>query len=215
MKRPSGHAGERALWYRTLVLFGLPALLLLPLGFLSLFLRGFIPRWLLVVLILLTPFAVYALARAIYASISGSAEGLAAMMYGAGNLAPEPAHSGMESLVARGRYTEAAEAFTQWLVEHPADHSARFKLADLAIRHLQDPAQAERLYLEVRRGAPTPREEMLSSNLLIELYRSTGRSDRLVVELAKFADRYRGTRAGQDAARVLRELKEERGREEG
>jgi len=215
VKAPVGHAGERALWHRTLVLLGIPSLVLLPLFFYSLYLRGSIPPWLLVILVLLSPVFIYAFARVLYASISGSAERLTAMMYGAGNLTPDPAHSGMESLVARGRYAEAAEAFGQWIVEHPADHGARIKLADLSRRHLDGAATAERLYLEVRAGNPAPREEMLASNLLIELYRDTGRSDRLVVELARFADRYRGSRAGRSAAEALKQLKEERNRLEG
>ncbi|MDH5284969.1 MAG: hypothetical protein OEW80_13910, partial [Gemmatimonadota bacterium] len=50
---------------------------------------------------------------------------------------------------------------------------------------------------------------IFASNMLIELYRTTGRRDRLRVELARFADRYRGTRGGRSAAELLRDIKTE------
>ena len=59
-------------------------------------------------------------------------------------------------------------------------------------QHLDDPAEAERLYLEVRRLQPEPGHEMRAANGLIDLYRKQGSRDRLMVELARFADRYRG-----------------------
>jgi hypothetical protein len=54
---------------------------------------------------------------------------------------------------------------------------------------------------------PDPRQEMRAANGLIDLYRRTGRRDRLRVELARFADRYGGTAAGDAAAREVSELK--------
>lgn len=150
---------------------------------------------------------IYGLARLLYGVIEGGALAFANTVHGAGNLPPEPAHSGCESLVARGFYREGAEAFEALLAEHPEDNMARVKLAEVYRTHLAQPGRAEQLYLEVRRHAPSPREEMLVANLLIEHYRATGQAGRQVVELARFADRYRGTRAGADAARALAELK--------
>jgi tetratricopeptide (TPR) repeat protein len=131
------------------------------------------------------------------------------MVYAGGNLPPDPAHSAFEALAARGFYAEAAEAYRSHLVANPKDHGARLKLAELYRAHLNDPERAERLYLEIRRGQPSPKEDRLAANLLIELYRFTGRRERLIVELARFADQWKGTRAGQEAARALKELKEE------
>ena len=95
------------------------------------------------------------------------------------------------------------------LVAAPTDHLARFKLADLYRRHLADPLAAERLYLEVRNSRVAPREEMFAGNMLIELYRETGRRDRQIVELARFAERWRGTAAGRSASQALKELKQD------
>jgi hypothetical protein len=63
------------------------------------------------------------------------------------------------------------------------------------------------LYQEVRRLQPDPRQELRAANGLIDLYRRTGRRERLGAELARFAARYRGTAAGDAAARELNELK--------
>jgi tetratricopeptide (TPR) repeat protein len=128
-----------------------------------------------------------------------------------GNLPAAPAHSGMESLVARGFYREAAEAYTRWLVERPEDHLARLKLGDVHREHLGDPATAEQLYQEVRRAAAARDLELSASNRLIELYRAQGRHDRVLVELARLAERFRGTVVGTRAAEALRELKRQQG----
>jgi hypothetical protein len=45
----------------------------------------------------------------------------------------------------------------------------------------------------------------------MDLYRRTGRRDRLMVELARFAARFRGTTAGDAARRELAELKRDSG----
>jgi hypothetical protein len=50
---------------------------------------------------------------------------------------------------------------------------------------------------------------MRAANGLIDLYRKLGRHDRLRVELARFADRFRGTPGAAAAARLLREMKAE------
>jgi hypothetical protein len=138
-----------------------------------------------------------------------SATGLSNMVMAAGNLPPDPAHSPYETLAIRGFYNEAAEAYRNHLLEKPADHLARVKLAELYIKHLANLEAAEQLYLDVRRNKPSPREDRLASNLLIELYRKMGKKDRLMVELGRFAEQFKGTRAAEDAAKSLKELKEE------
>lgn len=137
-----------------------------------------------------------------------AAVGFTTMVYaGSGHPLPPP-HSGIESLEVRGFYPEAAEAWRAHLLRFPNDHAARLKLADLYLRRLDNPAAAEALYIEVRQGQPEAKEERLAANLLIELYRATGRVDRQIVELARFAERWKGTTAGADAVRTLKALKE-------
>jgi hypothetical protein len=205
----STDASERAQFLK-LFLFLLPfALLLLMGGEVIAYGRKWIGGWVLLVLILLDVPVIFAFSVGLFWLMERSASGLTSVVYAGGGLTPDPAHSSFEALAARGFYAEAAEAYRNHLVARPADHSARIKLAELYRAHLDQPEAAERLYLEVRRGKPSPKEDRLASNLLIELYRATGRRDRLMVELARFADQWKGTRAGVDAANTLREMKEE------
>jgi hypothetical protein len=161
-------------------------------------------------LLLLNLPGLFLMSLVVFRLLEGSATGLTRMVYALHDLPPEPAHSAFESLVARGFYLEAAEGYRAHLAAHPEDHLARIKLAALCREHLGDPAGAERLYLEVRHGRPSPRLEFLVGNLLLELYRAEGREDRLVGELARFAERWKRTRPGAEAARALRELKQRR-----
>jgi hypothetical protein len=130
------------------------------------------------------------------------------MVSGAGNIPPAPSFSAQESLIIRGRFAEAEQSFLEWLQDHPGDHDARLALADLYRRHLASPDAAIRLYLEVRQGSPSARQEVTAANQLIDLYRMAGDRGRLMAELARYAERYPGTRAGKDARKALLELKQ-------
>jgi tetratricopeptide (TPR) repeat protein len=202
-------AADRAQFLQLCVRFGVPAFVLLSIGEFMARVRGWIGPWTLVVLLVLNLPVIFVVSGVLYSLIEKTAQSFSQTVLGAGNLPPDPAHSGLESLVARGLYREAVDAFQRFLTAHPGDNLARIKLADVHRAYLGEPEVAERLYLEVRRNQPDPRHEFLAWNLLIELYRSMGRKDRLLVELARFADRYRGTRAGRDAAQALKEMKAE------
>jgi len=204
----SEDAAERAQFLKLFVFLLPGALFLLVAAESMAYSRGMIGGWVLLLLILLDVPLVFAFSVLLFWLMDRTASGVSSMVYAGGGLPPEPAHSAFEALVARGFYAEAAEAYRNHLVAKPTDHAARIKLADLYRAHLNDPDAAERLYLEVRRGKPSPKEDRLTSNLLIELYRATGRRDRLMVELARFADQWKGTRAAEDAAKALGELKE-------
>ena len=89
----------------------------------------------------------------------------------------------------------------------PDDHEAR-RLAMLLEMHLQGFDEAEQLLLKIRNANPPgdARQRMQAANHLIDLYRKTGRTDRLMVELARFVDRYRGSPQVVGAERELKEL---------
>ena len=133
------------------------------------------------------------------------------MVSGAGNIQPTPSFSVQESLIIRGRFEDAEQSFLAHLADHPEDHDARLALADLYRRHLENPAGAERLYIEVRQGQPTSRQEATAFNQLIDLYRATGQRGKVMTELARYAERYAGTRAGAEARKALVEMKQEPG----
>ncbi len=205
----SPDAAERAQFLKLFVKLLGPAYFLLAVGEVLAYGKDWIGPATLVLLLIANVPALLLLSGLWFSVIDTAATGIANTLYAGGNLPTSPAHSGAESLVARGMYREAAGAYSAHLVRHPTDNLARIKLAEIHRQHLREPEVAERLFHEVRRNRPEPKDEFLASNLLMELHRSTGRRDRLMVELARFADRYKGTRAGKDAARTLREMKEE------
>jgi Tetratricopeptide repeat len=137
------------------------------------------------------------------------ARGWVGMVSGAGNIAPTASFSAQESLIIRGHFADAEQSFRAHLEDHPDDHDARLALADLYRRHLENPAEAERLYLLVRQGAPSRKQEAAASNQLIDLYRATGQRGRLMTELARYAERYAGSRAASEAKRALDDMKQE------
>ena len=133
------------------------------------------------------------------------------MATAAGNIAPPPSYPQQDILIGQGKYAEAADYFRDHIRIAPEDVDARLRLADLLERHLGDLAGAEQQYLAVRRLSGEARLEIAVTNGLIDVYRKLGRHDRLKAELARLAERRRGTALGEGAARELRELKEEEG----
>lgn len=200
---------ERAQLLKTAVWFAGPCFIILTALWYFLAQKGVIPSWLFVVLVVcnipLTAFGVMALHHA----TGVAARGLVNTITAAGNIAPPRTYPRQDVFMVRGQFQEAAEYFRDHLTVEPDDDEARLRLADILERHLQDPEGAERLLLEVRRRAQEPGHQLRASNGLIDLYRKTGRRDRLMVELARFADRHRGTSGAEAAARLLAELKAE------
>jgi hypothetical protein len=143
--------------------------------------------------------------------VSRSATALVDVIYSKGDIPAPPSYPRQELLIARGEYREAAEFYRDHLVVEPNDNEARLRLAFLLETRLSDDAGAEAVYKEVRSHQPSPREAASAANGLIDLYRRTGRVDRLRVELARFAERYKGTRAGDGAAKELAEFRRDSG----
>jgi hypothetical protein len=202
-------SADRALFlklYIRLLLIGGPLLLVIIGGAVA---KGWIPPWLGVILAILDPGMIYLLARGLFWLMDRGAIGFANMVYAGGGHPLAPPHSAIESLEVRGFYVEAADGWRQHLLQFPGDNQARFKLATLCHRQLGRADEAEGVLLEVRRSNPTDAEERQASNLLIDLFHATGQRDREIVELARFADRWKGTVAAADASRRLRELKSE------
>lgn len=200
---------DRAQLLRVAVYFG-PAFFTIV-SFLSYFLlrQGVISQGMFVALLLLNVPLTVAGIFAIHRTVGAASTGLVRTIFAAGDIPPPRSYPRQDVLIARGQYAEAAEYFRDHLRVEPEDVEARFRLAELLETRLAAYDEAERLYLEVRRlkPAPPPQAEMRAANGLIDLYRKTGRRDRLKVELARFAERYRGSGAGEAAAREVRALK--------
>ena len=140
----------------------------------------------------------------------GASVRLVGTIFASGNIEPPPTYPVAETHIVRGKFAEAAEFFRNHLKAHPEDFEARLRLADLSAAHLQRYDDAERLYREVRDAKAHPRQELAAYNGLIDLHTRMNRLDRLTVELARFADRYRDSALATRARERLRELKAER-----
>lgn len=143
-----------------------------------------------------------------HGAIGAAAGGLVTMLSGSGNIRPAASFSLQEALVMQGKHQEAADAYRSHLATNPADHDARLALADLLVGPMALPAEAEREFLAVRAGGASERQEFVAAQALIDLYAATGQRGKHMAELARFAERYRGTVDGAAAKRVLIELKD-------
>jgi hypothetical protein len=200
-------SAEGAHLLKVALLFGLPCFFIVALASYFCLRQEWISRGVFVLLLTLDlPFTIAGIV-AIHRVVGAASTGLVKTIFAAGNIPPPPTYPQQDVLIARGKYAEAADHFRDHIRIEPGDHEARLRLADLLETRLQGYDEAERLYKEVRRMEPDPRQEMRVANGLIDLYRKTGRRDRLQAELARFADRYRGTTAGDAAAREVNELK--------
>jgi tetratricopeptide (TPR) repeat protein len=208
---PDLDAADGIQLFRVALWFGAPCYILLSIAGFLLAAQGAIPGWLFPLMLFVNAPLTWVGVLLIYHTTSRTAEALVKGLLAAGNIPPPRSYPNQDLLIVRGEYREAADYFRDHLRIEPDDQDARLRLADLLEHHLNDVDGAEALYLEVRRGNPDPRQALVATNGLIDLYRKTGRRDRLMVELARFADHYRGSRPAKGAARELQELKAELG----
>jgi hypothetical protein len=204
----SADLGDRAQLLRVVVWFAPACFIILTALWVWLcVIQRVLPGWLLPVLLVANVPLTAAGVVLIYRGTTATAVGFARTVLAAGDIAPPPSYPRQDVLIARGQYTEAVAYFRDHLTVEPEDSDARLRLADLLERHVKDYAGAEREYLDVRRRAQDVRHEMMAANGLIDVYRRMGNRGRLMVELARFAERYQGSAAAAAAARELTELK--------
>ena len=115
-------------------------------------------------------------------------------------------YSEQEALVIRGRHAEAADSYRAIIEDEPANIEARLRLGALLEEKCGDPDGAEACYRRIRAIDPTPQQEWVVSNALIDLYQREGRREELMEELASMSRRYEKTDAGAHARRRLQEL---------
>ena len=198
---------ERAQLIKIAAWFGPAVFVILGAAWSKLFEEGAIPGWLLALLIFLDVPLVALGVLGIHAFTSRASKTFVNGLYAVGDIPPPRSYPRQDVMIVRGQYQEAADYFRDHLTVEPDDNEARLRLADLLEQHLGDLAGAERLYLDVRARQPGRGEELRAANGLIDLYRKQGNRERLVVELARFRDRYPGTTGAEAAARLLGELK--------
>jgi hypothetical protein len=194
---------------RVILLFGCPCFVMLTTLWYFMLEKGWISPLVLALLIILNFPITAAGVIAIHRTVGSAAVLMVKTMFADGDIPPAPTYPRQDVLIAQGKYAEAADWFRDHIRIEPGDHEARLRLALLLEAHLKGYDEAEQLYLKIRNAQPPgdARQLMQAANHLIDLYRKTGRTDRLKVELARFCDRYRGSPQAAGAARELNELK--------
>ena len=198
---------ERAQLLRITVLLGGPTLIIGAFTVYFIFGRFHLPAWLLLPsYLLLIPLTV-GLILVVDLVTTRSAHGVVIALHAGHAKGPGTGYSRQESLVAQGRPQEAVTAYRQRLIEHPDDVAAMVALARLLGGALADTDGAEELYERARAGRPGGDWERVIANDLIDLYRKTAMDGKLRTELTRFAELFRGTRAGDAAGAQLDRLR--------
>jgi hypothetical protein len=128
---------------------------------------------------------------------------------GAGDLPPTRGFSYQESLVARGQYQEAAQAYRDHLRGSPEDFPARLGLAAVLRDHLGLLEEAAAELVQARRRHPPRIIEFAIGNALIDIHARQGDRGRELSELARFAERFQGTPEGTRAREAITRIKRE------
>lgn len=119
-------------------------------------------------------------------------------------------YSHIEALTAQGRYREAAAAYRREIASDSKDVEARIQLAQLLLKHLDDPAGAATCYREVRDLVPDEARTIGYSLRLVDLYRTRlAAPGRALVELRRLIDRFPESPQVVGARRELQELLDE------
>ena len=139
--------------------------------------------------------------------LEGAARAAGSILLPSAKGSPTPReYSEQQSLVIRGRYLEAADSYRAIIEDEPGDIAARLRLGALLEEKCADPDGAEACYRDIRALDPTPQQDWLVSNALIDLYHREGRREPLKEELARLSQRHPKTDAGASAQRRLQEL---------
>ena len=164
------------------------------------------PLPLVVVGIIASPWLSWKIAGRMHRLIGRSAEGFVTTLTAQGGDPVPRGFSAEEAMVIRGDIAGAIAAYEQILHDEPTEVEAALRLAELYARPDGDQASAERVLQEARGRQPTRAQETRIGNALIDLYRATGQRSELKQELARFARMHHGSRAGESARRMLRDL---------
>ncbi|MES1259209.1 MAG: tetratricopeptide repeat protein [Gemmatimonadota bacterium] len=116
-------------------------------------------------------------------------------------------YSEQDALIIRGQYEEAADAFRAIIADDPTDIEAQLRLGRLQEKELNDPAAAVGTFRRIRWLTPTPQQEWVAANALIDLYQRTGQRDDLCRELERLIQRHPTTVTAANAQRRLAELR--------
>ena len=119
-------------------------------------------------------------------------------------------YSYQESLVARGMYEEAVNAFELAVQESPEDPTPYLRVARILRDHLERHDDAARWFRRVQRDTEiSGGHALLARKELIELYwHKMGEPTKAAPDLARMAEELEGTPEGERAANDLKQVKE-------
>jgi len=196
------HTGEQMMVIQLALRIGAPCFLILALieyiMFPGMFLLLLIPN------ILLSGLAVWLAWKFV-----GGVGSLAGAFVMPNNIPAVRQYSEQESLVIRGHRDAAIRSYRTLIAGDPADLTARLRLGALLADDPDTLLAAERCFLDVRRRDPSPQEEWIATNGLIDLYRASGQRENLKRELGHLGLRHGGSAAGLHALELLAELEAE------
>lgn len=118
-------------------------------------------------------------------------------------------YSEIEALVVQHRFAEAADMYRAIAEEMPRNAEVRMRLGALLEKPLNDPSGAVAAFLAARQAAPTPQQEAVITNALIDLYRQNGNRSGMMAELSRFARLQQGSPAGEQAREAVRRMTRE------
>lgn len=156
----------------------------------------------------LAVYAVVVLMRVTLVNSAGSAAGKLLMPSGS-STPPPKALSHIETMVARGDYARAADAYQVEIDTDPADVTSCDRLGQLALRELKDPPRALRAFREGERRAETPARKFGFGLQVAGIYRDHLREKgKAVVELRRLCALYPGMPRIEALRAEIDELKE-------
>lgn len=143
--------------------------------------------------------------------VSGSAGTFNLINNPSGNTTPyKTDFSHATSLVARGRYEDAAAAYELACIEHPKDPVPYLQLAWLYRDHLQRYDEALTWFLRARAEADLSKaQQLLAIQEIVDLYVNKMRKPRKAIpELVQMTERFPGTPGAEAAALQLKQMRE-------
>ncbi len=138
------------------------------------------------------------------------AGGLVERLYIGRETETAPQYSYADSLVARGMYERAVDAYEAAAAENPRNPEPLMRMARVYRDELRRPDEAIATFKRARQveGAP-PGQANLATREIVEILLGSEDRRRAIPELARLAEQAAGTKTGDWAGRRLSELKQE------
>ncbi len=158
-----------------------------------------------------TPFCSRSSGSLVFSQVAARSAGRAAQaIYNPGGTAVRREYSQADSLVARGKYEDAAAAYEVACLEYPEDPEPYFRLARLLRDHMARYDEAASWFERARAESKLKGlQGLVITQELIELYIYKLRTPRRAIpELTLLCERYPGTPAADVAQRELAEMRD-------